>query len=75
MSVSHLGSPPAAVWQVRREVVETVVAGATAETVRTLGAEYLETIRQYEREAAAAGPSFVEIQNTLLFATLGERPE
>jgi SAM-dependent methyltransferase len=74
-SVSHLGSPPAAVWQARREAVEAVVASATADAVRTLGAEYLETIREYEREAAAAGPSFVEIQNTLLFATLGQRPE
>jgi SAM-dependent methyltransferase len=73
--VSHLGSPPAAVWQARREVVESVIAAANAGGVRQLGAEYLETVRQYQHEAAAAGPSFVEIQNTLLFATLGQRPE
>ena len=75
VSVSHLGSPPAAVWQARREVVENTVAHAPSDEVRRLGAEYLETINQYERDAAAAGPSFVEIQNTLLFAALGQRPE
>jgi len=26
-----------------------------------------------EQEAAQAGPSFVEIQNTMLFATVGQR--
>ena len=75
VSVTHLGSPPAAVWQARRDVVARLNANASADAVRQLAAEYLETIQQYEREAAAAGPSFVEIQNTLLFATLGERPE
>jgi hypothetical protein len=27
----------------------------------------------YEREAGAAGSSFVEIQNTMLFATVGQK--
>lgn len=75
VSVTHLGSPPADVWKARREVAEALVARAPSESLTAQGREYLETIRQYEREAAAAGPTFVEIQNTLLFATLGQRPE
>ena len=75
VSVSHLGTPPADVWESRRQVGEKVIASAAEDGVRSLATEYLETIREYEREAAAAGPSFVEIQNTLLFATLGQRPE
>ena len=75
VSVSHLGSPPAAVWKTRREVVQALVDTARDDGVRRIGAEYLEAIEQYERDAAAAGPTFVEIQNTMLFATLGRRPE
>ena len=75
VAVSHLGSPPAAVWTERRSAIESAMRHVTSDEVRGLGAEYLQAIQQYEREAAAAGPSFVEIQNTLLFATLGQRPE
>lgn len=73
--VSHLGSPPPEVWKARREAIGAAVQKASDEGVRRMGSEYLETIQAYEREAAAAGPTFVEIQNTLLFATLGQRPE
>ena len=75
VTVSHLGSPPAAVWKSRRELVAGLVKNAGDDGVRQLGAEYLAAIDQYERAAADAGPTFVEIQNTMLFATLGQRPE
>jgi hypothetical protein len=75
VSVSHLGSPPPAVWKSRRELVAGLVSNAPDASVRSLGAEYMDAIAQYERDAGAAGPTFVEIQNTLLFATLGQRPE
>jgi hypothetical protein len=35
--------------------------------------EYLETLDAYAREARQAGSTFVEIQNTMLFATLGQK--
>ena len=38
-----------------------------------LGREYLDVLTSYEREANAAGASFVEIQNTMLFATVGQK--
>ena len=75
VTLSHLGSPPAAVWKTRREVVAGLTERVAGDAVRAIGTEYLEAIRQYERDAGAAGPTFVEIQNTLLFATLGQRPE
>jgi SAM-dependent methyltransferase len=75
VSVSHLGTPPAAVWTARRDGVGALAQRASDPSVRRLGAEYLDALAQYERDAAAAGPTFVEIQSTMLFATLGQRPE
>ena len=39
------------------------------------GREYLESLAAYEKESANAGPGFAEIQNTMLFATVGQRSE
>lgn len=73
--VSHaqLGAPDAAVWQARRSAVERLIDGASPGTVRELGAKYVEALRAYEEEAGNAGQAFVEIQNTMLFATVGQR--
>ena len=50
------------------------MAKAPDESLRRLGADYLKAIEQYARDAAA-GTSFVEIQNTMLFATVGQRAD
>jgi SAM-dependent methyltransferase len=75
VSVAHLGMPEEAVWSARREAVRDAIAKAPDESLRRLGADYLKAIDQYARDAEAAGPSFVEIQNTMLFATVGQRKE
>jgi hypothetical protein len=75
VTVSHLGPPDAKVWTGRREAVNAAMAKAPDESLRRLGADYLKSIEQYAREATQAGPSFVEIQNTMLFATVGQRSE
>jgi SAM-dependent methyltransferase len=75
VSVSRLGPPPASVWDARCEAVREAIARAPDESLRRLGADYLKSIEQYSRDAEAAGPSFVEIQNTMLFATVGQRSE
>jgi SAM-dependent methyltransferase len=75
VSVAHLGMPDPAVWTARREAVREAMAKAPDESLRRLGADYLKAIDQYTRDAEAAGPSFVEIQNTMLFATVGQRKE
>jgi SAM-dependent methyltransferase len=74
VSVTRIGTPARPFWRARRDAVASAVAeaGDSAEVVG-LGAEYLDTLRQYEEHAAMEGERFVEIQNTMLFATLGER--
>ena len=75
VSVAHLGVPPPAFWDSRRAVVRGVIAKAPDEALRRLGADFLKAIDQYARDASTAGPAFVEIQNTMLFATVGQRGE
>ncbi len=72
VSRSHLGAPGPDVWASRRAAVEEQVAAAPA-SMQELGAEYLHANDRYAADARAAGPAFVEIQNTLLFATLAQR--
>jgi len=74
VSVTRMGPPPPVVWQGRREALQALVASADA-SVRPLAAEYESVLAAYEKESASAGPGFVEIQNTMLFATVGQKPE
>lgn len=75
VAVSHLGAPPESLWEGRRAAVRDVIAKAPDESLRRLGADYLKSVDQYAREASGAGSAFVEIQHTMLFATVGQRPE
>ena len=75
VTVSHLGPPEARLWDARREAVTAAMAKAPDESLRRLGSDYLKRIEQYARDASAAGASFVEIQNTMLFATVGQRAD
>lgn len=75
VTVSHLGTPEPHVWNARREAVSAAMAKAPDESLRRLGSDYLKAIEQYARDASGAGDSFVEIQNTMLFATVGERAD
>jgi SAM-dependent methyltransferase len=72
---SALAAPPAALWEKRRNAATAGIEAAANDTVRALGNEYLAAIDEYARDAAAAGPAFVEIQNTLLVATVGQRED
>jgi ubiquinone/menaquinone biosynthesis C-methylase UbiE len=72
VSLTFLRRPTAAVWAERRQALERMLAGVS-DGKRALATAYGELLQQYEREAQAAGSAFVEIQNTMLFATLGER--
>jgi SAM-dependent methyltransferase len=75
VSVAHLGVPPPAFWESRRSAVRKVIAKAPDEALRRFGADFLKAIDQYARDASSAGSAFVEIQNTMLFATVGQRAE
>lgn len=75
VSVAHVGAPADDLWDSRRAAVGHAVATAPNESLRRLGNDYLKAIDRYAADARAAGPTFVEIQNTLLFATAGQRAE
>jgi hypothetical protein len=73
VSVSHIGPLPATSWQTRRDAVTRALSRVPNAEVGRLGAEYLQALTDYEQDSARAGATFVEIQNTMLFATVGER--
>jgi SAM-dependent methyltransferase len=75
VTVTHIGPPPKTVWQARRDSVERALQSVNDKTASRFGHDYLDVLSQYEQDAAHAGRSFVEIQNTMLFATLGQRTE
>ncbi len=75
VTVSHLGTPEPRLWASRREAVTVAMAKAPDESLRRLGSDYLKAIEQYARDSVGAGDSFVEIQNTMLFATVGQRAD
>jgi ubiquinone/menaquinone biosynthesis C-methylase UbiE len=74
VSLTLLGAPSASVWQERRRAIEQVASGV-AEDIAALAATTLAYLERYEADAKSAGEAFVEIQNTNLFATVGQRGE
>lgn len=74
VSHSQIGPLAQDVWDARRQVAETLVATA-GHDVRALGQNYLAALAAYERDSQAAGAAFFEIQNTMLFATVGQNSD
>jgi ubiquinone/menaquinone biosynthesis C-methylase UbiE len=70
---TRLGAPVPTVWDARRRVIARAVDTATGAESRALGLDLIAAIDRYAEEGAAAGASFVEIQNTMLFALVGHR--
>jgi SAM-dependent methyltransferase len=75
VSQTSLGPPDPGVWKSRREVVEGALRTGASDEARWIGREYLETLVAYEAEATREGSSFVEIQHTMLFATVGQKAD
>jgi SAM-dependent methyltransferase len=75
VSRTLLGPPDANVWTSRRRVVESALGAGASDAARWLGREYLDTLTAYEAEANKASSSFVEIQHTMLFATVGQKTD
>src|SRR3954454_5211883 len=75
VSVTRMGPPPDAVWLGRREALQAILGAAPTANVRALATEYTAVLDEYEKDTKAAGPGFVEIQNTMLFACVGQKPE
>jgi ubiquinone/menaquinone biosynthesis C-methylase UbiE len=75
VSGARLGVPSDEVWENRRANVREDIEKAPDEAIRRLGQDYLKTLDRYAAAATAAGAGFVEIQNALLFATVGQREQ
>ncbi len=75
VSRAQLGAPGKALWEGRRLAVTNAAGRARDGATRQLGEDYLALLDAYASEAATAGQAFVEIQNTMLFATVGQRVE
>lgn len=75
VSVTRMGPPPADVWQGRRRAVQAMADAAPDASLRGLVTEYSAALDAYEKDASTSGPGFVEIQNTMLFATVGQKAE
>jgi SAM-dependent methyltransferase len=73
VSRAQLGAPSKAVWAERTSAVQQAIERAGNEETRRLGQEYSTLLAEYAAAAKAAGGAFVEIQNTMLFATVGQR--
>jgi SAM-dependent methyltransferase len=70
----QLGVPADEVWLRRRARAEQAMTGTATERVRDAAMVFLAAIDVYRIEAAEANTAFVEIQNTMLFATVGQKP-
>ena len=72
---TQLGAYGDEVWRRRHDVVDRLIDQATHDDVQKCGREYLAALDAYAAEAGKAGSSFVEIQHTMLFATVGQKTE
>jgi hypothetical protein len=72
VSRTRLRPPTAEEWGERREAVRRVAERVAGKDVRELGRELLHALGTYETDAATA-TAFVEIQHTMLFATVGQK--
>jgi ubiquinone/menaquinone biosynthesis C-methylase UbiE len=72
VALTFLAPPDDDVWQQRRQAMAKLSA-SVPESLRTQAAECVELLAAYESDARKAGAGFVEIQNTTLFATVGQR--
>jgi ubiquinone/menaquinone biosynthesis C-methylase UbiE len=72
VSFTHVGVPDEELWTERRESLTRAIESAATDQSRTLGRESLAALETYAADARKAGPAFVEIQNTMLFATVGQ---
>ena len=73
VSFTRLATPSGAEWHERRAAVDHVLERVSRKDVRELGRELQHALSTYESDAASAKTSFVEIQHTMLFATVGQK--
>jgi len=72
VSDARLGAPVPTVWQARRDDVARLIADSDGAESQGIGEQWLQAIEQYAVDGAQAGPAFLEIQHTMLVATVGQ---
>jgi ubiquinone/menaquinone biosynthesis C-methylase UbiE len=72
VSGTRLGAPVPTVWQARREDIARLVAESPRAETRAIGEAWLRAVEEYAEDSARAGPAFLEIQHTMLVATVGQ---
>lgn len=72
VSGTRLGAPVPTVWQARREEIARLVAESPGPETRAMGEAWLRAVEDYAEDSARAGPAFLEIQHTMLVATVGQ---
>lgn len=73
VAVTHIGAQPPAFWRERKAAVQAALRDVAAGPLVALGRQYLQTLDRYEADATRAGAGFIELQNTMLVATVGQR--
>jgi SAM-dependent methyltransferase len=73
VALSRIGAPVARVWNERTRAIASEVATTSNESLARLGRDLIAAVARYARAATAAGPAFVEIQHTMLYATVAQR--
>lgn len=73
VSVTRIGAPVPTVWSARRQAIDEALARARTEETRRAGEALRAALEQYAEDGSTAGPAFLEVQNTMLFATTGHR--
>lgn len=73
VSLTRAGAPVRRVWDDRRAAIVAALDAAKGTEAADAGAALLTAFDRYAREADAAGPGFLEIQNTMLVVTIAQR--
>ena len=68
-----LGPLPSDVWAARRASVENALTQIASAEAQAAARSYQAALDAYEADARTAGTTFVEIQNTMLFAAVGQK--
>jgi len=73
VSLTRAGAPVPRVWDERRAAIAAAVESARGTLAEDAGQALLTAFDLYATEADAAGPAFLEIQNTMLVVTIAQR--
>ena len=73
VSLTRAGAPVPRVWDERRAAIAAAVEAAKGTPAEEAGRALAQSFDRYAKEADAAGPGFLEIQNTMLVVTIAQR--